>query len=252
MSIGTALRISGIGMVLLALLTLSAAAPQDDEKKEKADHNNVSCPQCHSFAETKADATAESRNRSDNCTGCHTLSTLEPSAYPLNFHNSAAGNCLDCHQFHKKAMIKAGSRVFALDFDSKSQLFQCLTCHNDSVSLDNLSAGHKTAAAVYHSDNPALTFLSPSEKCLICHSTRSDAFPDLVKAGLNPPSFDEHASHPFGVSAKAGGVEINEEKVVLYEGRIECQSCHEFENPKNGELAVFEYPGETCRVCHPH
>ncbi|MEW5922509.1 MAG: hypothetical protein AB1746_00825, partial [Candidatus Zixiibacteriota bacterium] len=248
---GAVYKTTGASVALFSILAILPAFSQQKAASSTKGHHNASCPKCHSFVKVTSDLTSGNRNLSDNCAECHNLTATRPFDYPLSFHNKAAGKCLDCHQFHQTEMIKAGARTFTLDFDSKAQLFQCLTCHNDSVSLENLSAGHRMATSVYHSDNPALTYLSPSEKCLICHSVRSDVFPDLTDAGLNPPAFDEHGSHPFGIAAKTGGSKVNVEKVSLLDGQIECQSCHKFDNNRDGELTSSEYPVETCRACHP-
>ena len=251
MNIGAVTRLTCVSIALFAILAILPAASSKETPKGDKGHYNANCPSCHSFAKINSDSDNAKKNLSDNCSECHNPAEIKSSGYPLNFHNKAEGNCLNCHQFHQTDLVKAGARSFTLNFDSKSQLFQCFTCHNDSVGLGDLSSGHRLAAAVYHSNNPALTYLSPSEKCLICHSARSDLFPDLAEAGLNPPTFNEHASHPYGISAQTGGNKIDAEKVSLLDGRIECQSCHRFDTARNGEMTLSEYPGETCRTCHP-
>jgi predicted CXXCH cytochrome family protein len=117
--------------------------------------------------------------------------------------------------------------------------------------------GHRdAAAAVYHVDSARLAGLTPSESCLGCHSRR-DGDPGLPASAAYAPRFHEEATHPYGeampLGHETGGYSIRRKvdpRIVLFDGRIECQTCHNMADDVDDLLVRFEETYGLCLGCH--
>jgi len=245
-----------ISCLFVSILLISAALA-GGESGTTVTHDQTACPTCHSL---RADISPSSEPRVDfdrQCRKCHSGTLSNPIPDSLGFHFDQERACLDCHSFHDPTMISVAGQSFRLEFHNVLLRFQCGTCHNQKGDLAKLGNGHRQAATLYHSDLPLLTSMSPSDRCLICHSKRSVPLP-IPESEVAPPRFAEHASHPFGVPVKPGEgssggrlrLEIDPQ-ITLYDGRIECQSCHCL-TTGNAQLLIMseQAPTPVCLGCH--
>lgn len=220
-------------------------------------HDQAACPTCHSL---RADVVPPSEPRADfdrQCRKCHSEALSDSVADSCGFHADRERPCLDCHSFHDPAMISAGGQSFRLEYHNVLLRFQCESCHNQKGNLAKLADGHRQAATLYHSDLPLLISMSPSDRCMICHSKQSAPLP-IPESDIAPPRFSEHASHPYGIAVRLGkgssGGRIRPEidpQIVLYDGRIECQTCHCLTTGNTQLLLSAEQaPTSVCLGCH--
>lgn len=249
--------ISRIFLFGAILLTMTAGQVVSGDPRPPAAHQQAQCSTCHSL---RADISS-SGNRSDDlarpCRQCHPEQASPTVAEPSRFHDRADRKCPDCHSFHEPAMLNAAGQSFRMDYQNQGLRFACKACHNAQGPLTGLSDGHRQAAALYHSDLLLLTAMSPSDRCLICHSNRSTPLP-IPETVLNPPRFSEHASHPNGIPVQGGqytsGGRIRFEidsSIILNDGKIECQTCHCL-TISNEDSAVADLSGSelACLGCH--
>jgi predicted CXXCH cytochrome family protein len=192
------------------------------------------------------------------CLSCHGAEFEREAGMGLGFHDETDKSCLICHSFHETDFIKARGIGFRLDFRENEQLASCIACHGQGMSLSDLSPSHRYAAAIYHNDYQLQRLMSPSDLCLICHSTeaRTTAF-DLDN--INPPRFHEIASHPYGVEVRSNGhnsrMRIRSDidpRVILFNGRIECQTCHSLTSRNDDYLVRVGSYEQLCLSCHEH
>ncbi|MCA9728353.1 MAG: hypothetical protein KC729_11765 [Candidatus Eisenbacteria bacterium] len=138
----------------------------------------------------------------------------------------------------------------------------CRTCHVRGQSLSAVTGGHREALALYHGGIETLAALSPSEACLTCHSVNAGPLlasvePIAPSAGPEPPRFDEHGSHPYGMPAvqmftggnrflKAGV----DPQLPLFSGRLECQTCHQLTAGNDDLLVPYPTKYDLCYGCH--
>ena len=217
-------------------------------------HGQVACANCHQlFASVNVSPAGFNPNR--QCLNCHKSHARGTTESPLNFHASAGEDCISCHSFHNPREITAAGRTFTYDFSSTRQQAQCFSCHGSNQDLSRLSSGHRKAAGVFHSDSKITAVLSPSEACLVCHSSSNTGLSG--EAAKYSPRFEEHGSHPVGFQVRAGsgkpGNRIRshiDERIPLFDGRIECQSCHSLSASNRYRLIPFEDQSDLCRGCH--
>jgi len=216
-------------------------------------HEKADCNKCHTFVASTG-SSARPVNRSEQCLTCHSSS---PGSNELAFHGGNQ-DCLECHNYHRTGTILAVDREFHFDFSSDRLTQQCRSCHTGSSRPTNLSPGHQAAVSVYHSDSFQLSGLSPSQGCMLCHSTGSQlTAPSTGK--LTAPKFSQHASHPVGLTvvpgAGRGKNKIRQEidpRIELFDGRIECQTCHSMTSGSQYLMADFESATAMCQGCHEH
>ena len=229
-------------MVTLAMLTagLPAAAGSG--------HEQVACTRCHAGGEaaTVSDDAA--------CRVCHTVA-VRIGAAKLAFHAQPNRDCLDCHAFHAPEQVRAGAVVFRFAHGEAAARDLCRSCHAPGSDLAVLDDDHRAAAAVYHVDSSQLTGLTPSQSCLLCHGgAAGDARAQL--AASPAPRFAEHASHPFGVAVRPGGEggfpvrPRIDARLELFDGRIECQTCHRLGAGTADLLVALDGPDGLCLGCH--
>lgn len=251
-------RRTKIEVAVLALLFTVASfyihVGQAGESQHK-NHDSVECSYCHvPVADIVGDEPLViDLNR--NCRTCHAPEKADQTS-GLTFHSSSKP-CSACHSFHAPDQIHAAERTFRYRFDRNSQQrTQCFSCHGDGENLALLSDGHKRAAAVYHSDYTKLTSASPSQSCMLCHSETSSLNAEFTE-GLMIPKFTEHGDHPMGVKVVAGRGEpgnrmrfIIDSRLRLFDGKVECQTCHSLSATTKDRLVPFTSTTELCNGCH--
>lgn len=216
-----------------------------------SDHEQVACDRCHGGSETVL-GTPDVGDGA--CRACHPGATRGGAAGGA-FHAVAGRDCLDCHVFHAPQEIRAGALVFRFTHGDAAARALCRSCHAPGGELEALSDGHRAAAAVYHADSSRLAGLTPSQSCLLCHG---DAGGDAAALRLvdAAPRFAEHASHPYGVAARSGGgggfpVKPRiDARLELFDGRIECQTCHSLAAGTADLLVALDGTDGLCLGCH--
>jgi predicted CXXCH cytochrome family protein len=214
-------------------------------------HDQVACDRCHAGSQ----ASPASGGVGDTaCRGCH-ADALRSDAGLLAFHVRPDRGCLDCHAFHAPEEIRAGAAVFRFAHGDAAVRGLCRSCHAPGGDLAALGDDHRAAAAVFHVDSSRLAGLTPSQSCLLCHGDASgDARAQLVASVA--PRFAEHASHPYGVAVRpgfGGGFPVRQRidgRLELFEGRIECQTCHSLVGGTDDLLVVLDGPDGLCLGCH--
>lgn len=240
-----------------AVLTISAFPAVAGDGHPPAPHDQVACSTCHSLRADLASSAQEPGNTDWRCRDCHPKEDSRQESESAGFHGRFNRDCRECHSFHEPAKISIAGQSFRMAFDNQNLRFSCAACHNTKGPLTGLSDGHRRAAVLYHSDFPLLVAMSPSDRCLLCHSERSTPLPipEMVPA---PPRFAEHASHPNGVPVQAGqytsGNRIRaqiDSSIVLNDGKIECQTCHCLTIGKEDFVIADESgSGPACMGCH--
>jgi len=227
-----------------------------------ATHADLLCSDCHGWQAAAAEGPAaprslpsDSSSIAHKCHGCH-QEQLASAERALAFHGPSARGCRECHSFHEPATLTVRGERFAYQYGSDRLRGHCYSCHGAEGNLNLLSNGHRQAASLYHIDASALLGLSPSQGCLRCHSNQSGI---AVRDAMDPetPTFNEHASHPFGVVVAAGGDHSSrhlrqdiDPRLPLLEQRLECQTCHQVASETEDLLVPFEAKYDLCLGCH--
>lgn len=221
-------------------------------------HKDIACTNCHALrADINSRGLFGSTFRQE-CEKCHRAEPVNNSGVPLDFHRYRDKGCPECHSFHDVEKITAAQRDFLVSFENSFQRGQCYSCHGTSVDLSHVSASHRAASELYHSDFRILGRLSPSESCLICHSERRAPVDESISALVaRAPRFNEHAGHPVGVEVIPGKGEPGnriclqiDPRIQLFGGRMECQTCHCLSSTKPHRLVNFASKKELCEACH--
>jgi predicted CXXCH cytochrome family protein len=225
-------------------------------------HAEAACAGCHAWSDAtvgSASATVEA------CRSCHpTLS--RDSATLASMHRDGERDCTGCHRFHEPGIVVAGEHSLVLPANRDGFAHHCPTCHRPDADLSRLSSGHRMAStAVYHGDAARLAELSPSEACLLCHSSSGGASPEIPAddpttddpTTPRAPTFNEAGSHPYGIRLVTGPGRgphrIRREadpRLTLFDGRIECQTCHDLQAGTDDLLVPFANPYDLCLGCH--
>lgn len=240
-------RTTGLQLgILLTSLALGVAASAGPPSA----HDTVACRGCHDSG-VAAQGMA-GRTLADRCRDCHAAKDLATAA---QFHDARSGDCLDCHSFHEADRVATASGELSLKELGTIDSAHCRSCHVAKGSLGNLSPAHQAAAFLYHFEAGSLAGVSPSEACLRCHANDSDS----SWAVYHDESllFSRHASHPYGVAVTAGaggaGMPIRttlDPRIPLFDGRIECQSCHRLTVDQDDLLIRFPAKYDLCLGCH--
>ncbi|PWB75579.1 hypothetical protein C3F09_02100 [candidate division GN15 bacterium] len=238
-----------VGFVLL--VHLSRAKDQPSRPHEAAE-----CSICHVAVADIDGADMAFIDASTRCRSCH-LRLDELRNPKLTFHADTSRRCLDCHTFHSPDEVTVGDRTFHAEAQRTAQRALCSSCHGEGEDVRMLSEGHRAAAGLYHSDYRILVGLSPSEACLICHSeqSRSEMVASLTTAPV--PTFSRHGNHPTGISMSLGRQLAHsrmksspDSDIRLFNGRIECQTCHSLSSSAQFHLISGTDSNTLCRKCH--
>jgi len=237
-------------MVLLTGLATAVRTPAIADTSPTA-HREAECATCH-----QGGASIQHRTESvaKLCADCHA-----PSAFATakaSFHGRSSGRCLACHSFHEPSLVTlavgAGNQLPTAGVAAN----HCQSCHDPRGDLASLSPAHRTAADLYHAAAGKLQDTNPSQACLNCHSNRSNSAWQGKAAGA-VLAFNEHASHPYGVQVVPGaGNSSNwiaweiDERLPLFDGRMECQTCHLLTAGNDDLMIPFETKYDLCKGCH--
>ncbi len=221
---------------------------------EPRSHQEAACSLCHDGGALVDPAGSPQVAR--RCLNCHPGDRLARHTTAVGADRDGQG-CLDCHRFHGSQDRQAaggGHAVGSPGLDSG----HCRACHNPEGNLQLLSAAHRTAAGLYHAAGKDLEGVSPSESCLRCHASDS-ASPWQDATAESALGFNTHASHPYGVMVIPGaGNRFDhirwhlDERLPLFDGKLECQTCHLLTAGTPYDLISYENPYDLCVGCHQH
>ncbi len=222
--------------------------------QEPAAHRETACTLCHGGGTLASTGQREQISR--RCLACH-ADQAAASHTAVGIHDTGRRNCLSCHGFHDAVGDREGDRRHASaspGLDSG----HCRGCHSPEGNLQLLSPAHRIAAELYHTAGQGLDGVSPSESCLRCHAAGS-ASPWQNATGGRVLAFNTHASHPYGVMVIPGAgnsfdhIRWNpDERLPLFDGKMECQSCHLLTAGTSYDLISYENPYDLCLGCHRH
>ncbi len=238
---------SWLALALLALM-LVPSGPLQAEGLPAA-HQNLRCDACHVGGAAPDPASAAITQQ---CQSCHSQAQL---SFATESHRRAK-NCLACHSFHAPdQMIVANNPQLQVPLNSVDSP-NCRSCHSPESRLANLSPAHRIAADIYHADAQKLVGANPSQACLNCHSKSSTSAWQQKTDGA-VLAFNEHASHPYGIDVIPGaGNSSNwiardiDPRLPLFDGKMECQTCHLLTAGTDDLLRPFEAKYDLCKGCH--
>jgi hypothetical protein len=233
--------------ICLAGVTTVPAAPAPTAHREAA------CGSCHDGGT----ATRTPAALDGACTSCHGRADQLP-ATDFAVHGASGRGCLDCHAFHEPSLVRTRAGRIDLDALAGVDPGHCRACHDPRGDTALLSPAHRAAARLYHEDLGALRGLTPSEACLECHANGSGS-PWQGRAPGQPLTFNQHASHPYGVRVIPGsGNSSNwiardiDPRLRLFRGRMECQTCHLLSAGNDDLMVPFPAKYDLCKGCHRH
>lgn len=244
---------AAFALLVLAGVGVFAKGEGHDNSKTAAMHKTLDCARCHQVVASLT-GVQPGPQPMQQCQSCHPPASLANGPLGQSFHASSTRACSDCHSFHETSRITAAGREFQLSKSSGSAL--CAACHTPGSSVAGLSPGHIAAARLYHSNNEALSGLSASQACLVCHSENRMVQIDGIELSA-VPRFSEQHTHPVGEvrnsNIRSGGSTIRQkfdQRLRLYNGRMECQTCHQLTAQTRHRLVPFETPQALCNGCH--
>ncbi len=238
-------------IILFGIQLVLFAGPQQSQA-ESSVHGGISCGACHdsgSLESGMVKIAAVSR-----CQQCHLSTDIAKGI----FHGANIDRCTNCHSFHNpnRVSVKIGNAELATTLDLS--MGHCQSCHDARGNLDSLSPGHKVASELYHQKAGEIQSLPPSESCLRCHSNKPEET-WRAASGLDHLDIHFHSSHPYGIKVIPGkGDRINwianqiDDRLPLFDGKMECQTCHLLTADNEDLLIPFETKYDLCRGCHKH
>ncbi len=250
--------------VLSALLLSAASVAANGLSASAADpHEGIACARCHLGAAARAVATAgpdDPDPRSRACRTCHRDVSAKgsPASRQLGFHDDPKADCAGCHTFHDLGRLKTSVGTLTMPAEGLGDGVpaHCAGCHEPGADLSKLSPAHRAAAALYHRDAALLAGQSPSQGCLNCHASGSGSTWQ-GDAGGESLTFNQHATHPLGVEAVAGSGHDErrlrspiDPRLRLFDGKVECQTCHSLTGGQRDLLVAFPTQPELCLGCH--
>lgn len=257
---------------LVAILLATADADAGPSARPAAEtspgdpHAGISCALCHGARVVRAAAATVGDGpdpRSRACRDCHrevgrSRAASAQAGASLGFHGDPKADCAGCHSFHEPGRLKTAVgdlRTGSAGLEGAAA-GHCRACHAPGATLANLSPAHREAAALYHRDAALLAGASPSQGCLNCHAEGS-ASTWMREISASSLAFNQHATHPLGVDVVPGsGLDerrlraIIDPKLPLFDGRLECQTCHDLTARTTDLLVAFEEPSDLCLGCH--
>ena len=246
--------------LLICLLILAMVMAASASSHGPRAHTDAACNGCHgaaraAFTAPSVGATAPAvGDRDRQCRRCHGADAHRTNSFGA--HATSRGNaCTGCHRFHEPGVIATAAGDVDLAAFRAGADAHCRSCHAPGRSLQALEGGHREAARLYHAAGADLGDVSPSAACLRCHDRESSS--DWRASGGGGPSFDDHRSHPVGVAVTPGSgdaaVSIRwspDPRLALFDGKLECQTCHQLAAPTRHLLVAFDTPKGLCLGCH--
>ena len=240
--------------LLLVVIVCGGIIAGDRASAESSPHAAAMCASCHEGGGApgrNADALTAA------CLDCHKKSNFQQVGL-VESHGADGRHCQDCHMFHEPTIVN--SPVGEIDLGKLGQAGKahCAACHDKRGDLHSLSPAHQVAAFLYHDDVKALQETSPSEACLNCHSNLTATNWQAMAPG-KALAFNQHASHPYGVRVIPGKGDTSnwiakeiDPRIPLFEGRLECQSCHLLTAGNDDLMIPFPAKYDLCKGCHRH
>jgi len=218
-----------------------------------AAHRKAACTQCHTGG-ALATATQAARTAA-RCLGCHDTRDLVRGAGSV-VHGRPGQDCTRCHSFHTPSRVATPDGQMAQDTPSMES-GHCQGCHGREGRLERITPAHRIAAGLYHTAGGSLAGETPSASCLYCHDSGSSS--PWRNATDAERAFNPHASHPVGVAVVPGrGNAVDhiswdpDPRLPLFNGRMECQSCHLLTAGTPYDLIAYENAYDLCLGCHTH
>ena len=215
-------------------------------------HREASCNDCHQMV---ASFDADMPNKDflgRKCLDCHASRTVSTSILAEYFHLDKSRACIDCHSFHETDQLTAQGKSFVFDY-SETRRFQCISCHNKSGNIQSVSKGHRAVLGKFHENTELSKFSSPSTKCLQCHANQSSSKTHEGEV-VTAIHINSSASHVVGVPVRIKGDDgskaFNQQELSLFEGKMECQTCHRLNAGTKYCLVRFEQDYDLCWSCH--
>ena len=220
---------------------------------DNSPHGTTSCTFCHFSA--PGQSRSAKLYREGKCLSCHS-GKQGNGTMNLGFHGKRDQDCSRCHSYHSPDEILVPGGRMSLATLKEAGEGHCRSCHGAGGHLADLSDSHRLAANRYHGDLGSLAGLSPSQGCLLCHAADSGSswqksFPTAAT------TFNRHTSHPLGVPNRAtrpaNAFLIRRDpvrKLPLFEGRIECQTCHQITTRNEDLVVTFGEKQDLCLGCH--
>ncbi len=240
--------------IIISSSTLCGTAGATDSAPEPQAHREAACTLCH-HGGALVD-TEQGSEVGERCLACH-AGQATASHTAAGIHDADRRNCLSCHRFHEATSFGTKNRRHATaspGLDSG----HCRGCHSPEGNLQLLNPAHVIAAELYHTAGEDLNGVSPSESCLRCHAAGSASSWQTATGG-RVLAFNTHASHPYGIMVVPGvgnsfdHIRWNpDERLPLFDGKLECQSCHLLTAGTQYDLIRYENPYDLCLGCHRH
>lgn len=215
-------------------------------------HESVSCSDCHSLVAENENLSLLVDDSDLRCTECHDLSEF-PTRLATAFHASGRRDCSGCHLFHTPRRLRVGDSSFQHAIGNAVVARHCESCHGEGRRSDGLGAGHLGATDLFHGGKPDLASLSPSQGCLLCHSSEAEGFAMADDAPRIHPAASHIYGEPLQNSAGVGGYSIRvnlDSAIRLFDGRIECQTCHDITGGTRFLLVALDGEPVACLGCH--
>jgi predicted CXXCH cytochrome family protein len=244
------------GLIVLLVLGVAVFGKTDNASvpaTETPTHQNMACVECHGMV-ASLDETVTAPPPDQHCRLCHADAGEAGDRLSVVFHRDKSRSCSDCHLFHETNMINAAGNVFAPAQSGGPG--SCEACHDGNEEAAFTSEGHQLAARLYHSNFPEMIGLNASETCLLCHAEeQSEPIASLDPMAI--PRFTRHVMHPIGPIKVAGGItgggrirEVIDPRLRIFNGRIECHTCHQLSSATKNRLVDLGSPEALCLGCH--
>ena len=249
--IGTSLL---VGFILVGLPAVQfAGEPLARSASGPRPHETASCTLCHFSVGVSARLAGSVRV--GKCLSCH-AGDEKPGNETLGFHEKRDQDCSGCHSFHALDEIRVLGGRLSLDALKEAGTGHCRSCHGAGGRLADLSDAHRVAADLYHGDLSSLRGLSPSQGCLQCHGADSrSSWQENCSQAVG--TLKLHNTHPLGIPNRATRP-VNaylvrnppDRRLSLYEGRIECQTCHQITTRTPDLVVTISENQDLCLGCH--
>ena len=182
------------------------------------------------------------------CLSAFTMAFASAGAF---VHHSSQ-SCLSCHTFTGFSTSTFESSQLA---SAEMSSANCRVCHASGEVKSELSPAHKIARDLYHANAENISQQSSSDVCMNCHGSSTKSSWKAETSGQLP--LHSAASHAYGVIVKPGmqvyGASLRQSldyKLPLFNGKMECATCHLLTAGTDDLLISYENPYDLCFGCH--